>query len=125
VTASQSDHIRKAVALRNKRSMPQKAKDWVRDNPEGGIAIMFIAAQAACIIGGLLFPEHFRYLLPANIAVVLKSIAPLGIMALPSIPSPRSSAPPSPTTCWATSRRRTPAPSRRSWASSSAAPSAR
>ena len=33
----------------------------------------------ACAIA---FPESFRYLLPANVEVTLKSIAPLGLMAL-------------------------------------------
>ncbi len=78
----QSNHIRKAVEQRNRRPLPQKFLDWIRDNPEGGIFIMFIVAQTAAIVFGLLFPEQFRYLLPANFNVVLKSIAPLGIMAL-------------------------------------------
>jgi simple sugar transport system permease protein len=78
----QSDHIRKAVEARNKRPILQKFLDWIRDNPEGGIFIMFIVAQTAAIVFGLLFPSEFRYLAPANITVVLKSIAPLGIMAL-------------------------------------------
>jgi simple sugar transport system permease protein len=82
MSSGQSDHIRKAVAERNKRPLANKFMDWIRDNPEGGIFIMFIAAQAAAIIFGLLFPDQFRYLAPANITVVLKSIAPLGIMAL-------------------------------------------
>lgn len=79
---AQSDHIRQAIAARGQRPFLQKAKDWISDRPEGGIAVMFIAAQIVCIAGALMFPETFRYLLPANIAVVLKSIAPLGIMAL-------------------------------------------
>lgn len=78
----QSDHIRKAVEARKKRPLTQKFLDWIRDNPEGGIFIMFIVAQTAAIVFGLLFPDKFRYLAPANITVVLKSIAPLGIMAL-------------------------------------------
>ena len=82
MSSSQSDHIRKAVAMRRKRSPQQKFLDWIRDNPEGGIFVMFVVAQTAAIIFGFLFPDQFRYLAPANIAVVLKSIAPLGIMAL-------------------------------------------
>ena len=78
----QSDHIRKAVEARNRRPLLQKFLDWIRDNPEGGIFIMFIVAQTAAIVFGLLFPGQFRYLVPANVTVVLKSIAPLGIMAL-------------------------------------------
>src|SRR5688572_18453314 len=82
MSVSQSEHIRKAVAARNARPLPTKIADWIRDKPEGGIAVMFLVAQAACILGGLLFPENFRYLSDANISVTLKSIAPLGIMAL-------------------------------------------
>ncbi len=79
---SQSDHIRRAVAERAKRPFATKVMDWIRDKPEGGIAVMFILVQIVCIAGGLLFAQEFRYLLPANIAVTLKSIAVPGIMAL-------------------------------------------
>ena len=43
---------------------------------------MFVLTQTLCISPRLLWPELFRYLSEANIAVTLKSIAPLGIMAL-------------------------------------------
>ena len=79
---SQSDHIRKAVAQRALRPFTTKVADWIRDKPEGGIAVMFILVQVVCIVAGLIFAEQFRYLLPANIAVTLKSIAVPGIMAL-------------------------------------------
>ena len=78
----QSDHIRKAVAARDSRPFLGKAADWIRDRPEGGIAVMFVLVQIVCIAGALLFPESFRYLIPANISVTLKSIAVPGIMAL-------------------------------------------
>jgi simple sugar transport system permease protein len=82
MSLSQSDHIRRAVAQYEARPFATKFADWVRDRPEGGIAVMFVVVQLACIIAGLLFPESFRYLLQANLAVTLKSIAPLGLMAL-------------------------------------------
>ena len=82
MSSTQTDHIRRAVAAYNARPFPAKVADWIRESPEGGIAVLFIVAQAACIVGGLLFPESFRYLLQANITVTLKSIAPLGLMAL-------------------------------------------
>jgi simple sugar transport system permease protein len=82
MSLSQSDHIRKAVARYEARPFTSKIADWIRDRPEGGIAVMFVIVQLACIIAGLLFPESFRYLLQANITVTLKSIAPLGLMAL-------------------------------------------
>jgi simple sugar transport system permease protein len=82
MTSVQSDHIRKAVAARAARPLRAKVADWVRDQPEGGIVVMYILVQIACVVGALLFPNEFRYLLPANIAVTLKSIAVPGIMAL-------------------------------------------
>lgn len=82
MSASQSAHIHAAIAARNERSFAAKAIDWIRTRPEGGIAVLFVVVQVACIIGALLFPTSFRYLSEANIAVLLKSIAPIGIMAL-------------------------------------------
>ena len=54
----------------------------IRSKPAGGILILFCTIQIVAILGGLLYPEHFRYLNPANIAVLLKSMSPLGIMAI-------------------------------------------
>ena len=56
--------------------------DNIRSKPAGGIILLFVSVQVIAIIGGLLFPDNFRYLNPANIAVLLKSMAPLGIMAI-------------------------------------------
>lgn len=82
MSISQSEHIRRAVAAHNARPALVKLSDWVRGNPEGGIAVMYVIVQIACVASAVAFPETFRYLLPANIAVTLKSIAPLGLMAL-------------------------------------------
>lgn len=60
----------------------QAVRNAIRSDSAGGIAVLFIIVQLVCVIGGLLFPEQFRYLNPANIRVTLKAIAPLGIMAL-------------------------------------------
>ena len=54
----------------------------IRNGAAGGIILLFFSIQIIAIIGSLLFPDHFRYLNPANIAVLLKSMAPLGIMSL-------------------------------------------
>ena len=54
----------------------------IRNGAAGGIILLFFSIQIVAIIGSLLFPDHFRYLNPANIAVLLKSMAPLGIMSL-------------------------------------------
>ena len=56
--------------------------DNIRSKPAGGILILFCTIQIVAILGGLLYTEHFRYLNPANIAVLLKSMSPLGIMAI-------------------------------------------
>jgi simple sugar transport system permease protein len=80
--SSQSDHIKKAVAQRNKRPMGQRIADWIRDKPEGGIAIMFVVAQIGCIVAALMFPDQFRYLSQPNVTVIFKAMAPLGVMAL-------------------------------------------
>ncbi|WAP66780.1 ABC transporter permease [Jiella pelagia] len=82
MSVSQSDHIHAAIAARNDRGFASKAIDWIRTRPEGGIAVLFVLVQIACIVGALAFPSSFRYLSEANIAVLLKSIAPIGIMAL-------------------------------------------
>lgn len=56
--------------------------DNIRSKPAGGIILLFVSIQIVAIIGGLMFADSFRYLNPANIAVLLKSMAPLGIMAI-------------------------------------------
>ena len=64
MSLSQSDHIRKAVARYETRPFTSKIADWIRDRPEGGIAVMFVIVQLTCIIAGLLFPEFIS--LPAS-----------------------------------------------------------
>ena len=60
----------------------KKFIDNIRSKPAGGILLLFCTIQVVAIIAGLLFPENFRYLNPANIAVLLKSMSALGIMAI-------------------------------------------
>ena len=59
MSLSQSDHIRKAVAVYEARPFATKIADWIRDRPEGGIAVMFVIVQLACIIGGLCSQSPF------------------------------------------------------------------
>jgi simple sugar transport system permease protein len=80
--SSTSGRLREIQAARSSRPFLVKASDWVRDRPEGGIAVLFGLALLCCVVGGLLFPDKFRFLAQANIEVTLKSVAPLGIMAL-------------------------------------------
>ena len=81
MATAQSDHIRAAIQLRSRRSTTSRIIDWVRTKPEGGIAVLFLTVQLVVIVVSLVYPG-FRYLDPANIAVMLKAIAPLGVMAL-------------------------------------------
>ncbi len=60
---TQSDHIRQAIALRDRRSHAVKFLDWIRSRPEGGIAVLFVLAQLICVIAALLWPE----LLPLSV----------------------------------------------------------
>ncbi|WP_216671203.1 ABC transporter permease [Mangrovicoccus sp. HB161399] len=76
-----SDHIRAAIDTRNQRGPLVKLRDWITSRPEGGIAVLFVTVQIVVIAAALANPQ-FRYLSDANIAVMLKAIAPLGIMAL-------------------------------------------
>lgn len=81
MSSTQSAHIRAAIEARRQRSTMRKLIDWVQTRPEGGIAVLFIVVQVVVIATALINPE-FRYLSSANISVTLKSVAPLGIMAL-------------------------------------------
>ena len=60
----------------------KKFIDNIRSKPAGGILLLFCTIQVVAIIAGLLYPENFRYLNPANIAVLLKSMSALSIMAI-------------------------------------------
>ena len=54
----------------------------LRRHPAGNVAIVFSAFLAACIIASLAMPDDFRFLSSANIRILLRAIAPIGIMAL-------------------------------------------
>jgi len=56
--------------------------DRLLATPAGNILIAFGIIQLLCIIAGLLYPESFRYLSSSNIAIMLKAIPTLGILAL-------------------------------------------
>src|ERR1700734_3239719 len=82
VSVGKPDRLRAIQADRSARPLMAKVRDWIRDRPEGGITVMFSAALTICVVCGLLFPDDFRFMSPANIQVTLKAIAPMGIMAL-------------------------------------------
>lgn len=54
----------------------------LRRQPAINIVALFVVAQLACIVGGLLFPESFRYLSATNLSLVLKAVPVLGAIAL-------------------------------------------
>ena len=64
------------------RSGPTGQLDRIRRLPAGNICLAFVIVQTGCIIGALLFATEFKYLSPANIAVMLKAIPILGVIAL-------------------------------------------
>ena len=64
------------------RLLPQSTFQTFRAQPESAILFFFVLVQIVCVAATLLFPEEFRYLSEPNIQVLLKSIAPLGILAL-------------------------------------------
>ena len=56
--------------------------DRLLATPAGNIIIAFLIIQFFCITAGLLYPDDFRYLSSSNIAIMLKAIPTLGILAL-------------------------------------------
>src|SRR5690606_10253255 len=50
--------------------------------PAGAILLVFLVVQAVCIIAALLFPDSFRYLSPANLGIMMRSVPVLGCLAL-------------------------------------------
>jgi simple sugar transport system permease protein len=83
IPRSADDAVANGVAaLPGWRAVGQRLRAAVRTRPAGGIAVLFVLLQFACIVAGLAFPDQFRYLNPANVRVTVMSVAPLGIMSL-------------------------------------------
>lgn len=51
-------------------------------HPAGNIILVFALIQLGCLIAGLLLPNDFRYLSAANVAILLRSIPLIGIVAI-------------------------------------------
>ena len=64
------------------RYAPRGPWTRLRRHPAGNVAIVFSAFLIACIIASLAMPDDFRFLSSANIRILLRAIAPIGIMAL-------------------------------------------
>lgn len=78
---SQTENDRAQVRLSRRRGLAG-LKDKILAMPAGNILIAFTIIQVLCIGAGLLFPDDFRYLSPANISILMKAIPTLGIIAL-------------------------------------------
>lgn len=66
----------------SKRSGISGAFDTLLATPAGNIILAFVIIQVVCVVASLLYPDDFRYLSSANIAIMLKAIPTLGIIAL-------------------------------------------
>jgi simple sugar transport system permease protein len=53
-----------------------------RRDPAANIVIILVLVQAACIIGGLLYPDDFRYLSGLNMKTLLRAIPQIGFIAV-------------------------------------------
>ena len=58
------------------------AIERIRRHPAGNIAVVFTVVLAGCIIAGLAIPDDFRFLHSANVAILLRTIPLLGILAI-------------------------------------------
>ncbi len=56
--------------------------DRLRRHPAGNVVIVFSVFLAACVVVSLSVPGDFRFLSSANLGILLRAIAPLGLMAL-------------------------------------------
>ena len=74
-----SQNATTATAAPNQSGM---SLDRIRRRPAGAIALLFLGVQIVCVIASAIMPDTFRYLSEPNVEVMLKAVAPLGIMAL-------------------------------------------
>ena len=73
-----------AVNVREKspRITARPLRRRLLDNPAGSILLVFVLIQLVCIVWGLINPDGFRYLSPANMTILMKAIPILGCLAL-------------------------------------------
>lgn len=64
------------------RTRQQSLLKQIMAMPAGGIFLVFVTLQIACIVGALLYPDDFRYLSPQNLTILMKAIPVLGALAL-------------------------------------------
>lgn len=64
------------------RTRQQSLLKQIMAMPAGGIFLVFITLQVACILGALIYPDDFRYLSPQNLTILMKAVPVLGCLAL-------------------------------------------
>jgi simple sugar transport system permease protein len=64
------------------RTRQQSLLKQIMAMPAGGIFLVFVTLQVACILGALIYPDEFRYLSPQNLTILMKAIPVLGCLAL-------------------------------------------
>jgi simple sugar transport system permease protein len=64
------------------RTRQQSILKQIMAMPAGGILLVFLTLQVACILGALIYPDDFRYLSPQNLTILMKAIPVLGCLAL-------------------------------------------
>ncbi len=70
------------VVLKPEESKPEQGKGEGWRPALSQVTIVFLVVQVACVAASLTFPDRFHYLSPGNVAVTLKAIPPLGVLAL-------------------------------------------
>lgn len=64
------------------RTRRQSLLKQIMAMPAGGIFLVFVTLQVACVLGALIYPDDFRYLSPQNLTILMKAIPVLGCLAL-------------------------------------------
>ncbi|MBX9457973.1 MAG: ABC transporter permease [Rhizobium sp.] len=64
------------------RTRQQSLLKQIMAMPAGGILLVFVTLQIACILGALIYPDDFRYLSPQNLTILMKAVPVLGCLAL-------------------------------------------
>jgi simple sugar transport system permease protein len=70
------------IGLARERPRPSWMMGVLRSHPAANIILVFVAVQLFCVAGWLIFPNSFRYLDAANIAIMLRTIPLLGTVAI-------------------------------------------
>jgi ribose/xylose/arabinose/galactoside ABC-type transport system permease subunit len=71
-----------SVGLPRERYRPSFVMGVLRRHPASNIILVFAAVQLFCFTGWMIFPNSFRYLDAANIAIMLRTIPLLGTVAI-------------------------------------------